>query len=227
MTVFQGRDGRKNTRNGRRRFFRKGWIFHGRTGWEDQKVGAFVDFRGRIYRAGVLHFHERDLSKCLLLFSNDNDKDPQLDKKEVLSSRAHLACAAAYKYKKFDTYMKSYNWYINNHNKMKKNPLDISDNMLIELARKANDPFQFIAKYLSNDTVTDDNRIVGLNKVPLSQDAAASAYQIMSYLLLNIEIGKLTNLIPSQEDEVKDEYLDEDEYLIEDEYDLLSEDEKS
>ncbi|KAK2645322.1 hypothetical protein Ddye_020517 [Dipteronia dyeriana] len=94
-------------------------------------------------------------------------------------------------------------------------------------ARKASDPFQFIAKYLYNDRVTDDNRIVGLNKVPLSQDAAASAYQIMSYLLLNIEIGKLTNLIPSQEDEVKDEDFDEEEYLIEDEYDLLSEDEKS
>ena len=186
---------------------------------------AFVDFRGRIYRAGVLHFHERDLSKCLLLFSNY--KDPQLDKKELLSKRAHLACAAAYKYKKFDTYLKSYNWYIKNHNKMKKNPLDISDNMLIELARKASDPFQFIAKYLSNDRVTDENRIVGLNKVPLSQDAAASAYQIMSYLLLNIEIGKLTNLIPSQEDEVKDEDFDSDEYLIDDEYDLLSEDEKS
>ncbi|TXG60781.1 hypothetical protein EZV62_012144 [Acer yangbiense] len=67
----------------------------------------------------------------------------------------------------------------------------------------------------------------GLNKVPLSQDAAASAYQIMSYLLLNIEIGKLTNLIPSQEDEVKDEDFNSDEYLIDDEYDLLSEAKKS
>lgn len=27
---------------------------------------AFVDFRGRIYRAGVLHFHERDFSRCLI-----------------------------------------------------------------------------------------------------------------------------------------------------------------
>lgn len=24
---------------------------------------AFIDFRGRIYRSGVLHFHERDLAR--------------------------------------------------------------------------------------------------------------------------------------------------------------------
>lgn len=32
---------------------------------------AFMDFRGRIYRAGILHFHERDLSKSLLQFSKE------------------------------------------------------------------------------------------------------------------------------------------------------------
>ena len=31
---------------------------------------------------------------------------------------------------------------------------------------------------------------------PITQDATASAYQIMSYLFLNEEIGILTNLIP-------------------------------
>jgi len=31
---------------------------------------AFIDFRGRIYCAGVLHFQERDLSKSLLVFFN-------------------------------------------------------------------------------------------------------------------------------------------------------------
>lgn len=29
---------------------------------------AFIDFRGRIYRAGILHFHERDFAKCLISF---------------------------------------------------------------------------------------------------------------------------------------------------------------
>lgn len=32
---------------------------------------AFMDFRGRIYRAGVLHFHERDLARSLIIFASD------------------------------------------------------------------------------------------------------------------------------------------------------------
>src|SRR5665811_2438480 len=31
---------------------------------------AFIDFRGRIYRTGILNFHERDLARSLLLFSS-------------------------------------------------------------------------------------------------------------------------------------------------------------
>jgi DNA-directed RNA polymerase len=31
---------------------------------------AFVDFRGRIYRTGFQHFHERDLARSLILFSS-------------------------------------------------------------------------------------------------------------------------------------------------------------
>lgn len=31
---------------------------------------AFLDFRGRIYRVGVLHFHERDLVRSLIVFGN-------------------------------------------------------------------------------------------------------------------------------------------------------------
>jgi DNA-directed RNA polymerase len=45
-----------------------------------------------------------------------------------------------------------------------------------------------------------------LNRVPVSQDASASAYQIMSYLLLNVELGILTNLLPSKNGEIQDLY---------------------
>lgn len=31
---------------------------------------AFLDFRGRIYRSGILHFHERDIAISLILFDN-------------------------------------------------------------------------------------------------------------------------------------------------------------
>lgn len=56
---------------------------------------AFMDFRGRIYRAGVLHFHERDLSKSLIKFSS-NGNEPKIKNKAVEKVlRYNLASAAA------------------------------------------------------------------------------------------------------------------------------------
>lgn len=36
---------------------------------------AFLDFRGRIYRSGILHFHERDLARSLIIFADKKDED--------------------------------------------------------------------------------------------------------------------------------------------------------
>ena len=33
---------------------------------------AFLDFRGRIYRCGILHFHECDLARSLIVFADHN-----------------------------------------------------------------------------------------------------------------------------------------------------------
>lgn len=38
----------------------EGYIFY---------LPAFIDFRGRVYRAGVLHFHERDLARSFIVFA--------------------------------------------------------------------------------------------------------------------------------------------------------------
>lgn len=38
-------------------------------GWQFY-LPAFLDFRGRIYRTGILHFHERDLARSLIIFGN-------------------------------------------------------------------------------------------------------------------------------------------------------------
>lgn len=35
---------------------------------------AFMDFRGRIYRSGILHFHDRDLARSLIVFADDSSK---------------------------------------------------------------------------------------------------------------------------------------------------------
>ncbi|XP_057432166.1 probable DNA-directed RNA polymerase [Lotus japonicus] len=41
---------------------------------------AFIDFRGRIYRSGIFHFHERDLARSLLLI---DCKENQQDKSSI------------------------------------------------------------------------------------------------------------------------------------------------
>ena len=163
---------------------------------------AFIDFRGRIYRAGVLHFHERDLARSLIVFASDAQAPQELSQPEEESLRFQLACAAAFKYQNFIDFNHSYSWYMNKREEMVE-----SDNSLIQLSLQASDPFQFMAKVISNERVSDIERMKGYHIVPVTQDASASAYQIMSYLLLNEEMARLTNLIPSEDNQIQDLYL--------------------
>ncbi|KAF3677615.1 hypothetical protein FXO38_03715 [Capsicum annuum] len=140
---------------------------------------AFMDFRGRIYHSGILHFHEHDLERSFILFSNNPQEGINQSAKDI------VATSAVFKYKKFDLYDDGLKWYKENHSS-----IYASDEILISIGKGASDPFQFIAKVLCNDRVEESNR------VPITQDVAASAYQIMSYLLLNEKIAKRTNLIP-------------------------------
>lgn len=41
--------------------------------YNDYKIDfpAFIDFRGCIYRSGILHFHERDLARSLIMFDSE------------------------------------------------------------------------------------------------------------------------------------------------------------
>lgn len=63
-------------------------------------------------------------------------------------------------------------------------------------ALEAKRPFQFFAN------------IIGFsdNTTPITQDASASAYQIMSYFLLDETIAMRTNLIPSSDEKIQDIY---------------------
>lgn len=106
-------------------------------------------------------------------------------------------------YNQFSSLDTSLKWY----NKTKESLNMKSDKSFIEFARKARDPFQFLAKFLSNERVCDLERLRYLNRVPVTQDASASAYQIMSDFLLDAEIGRRTNLLPSSSNEIQDLYL--------------------
>lgn len=150
-----------------------------------------MDFRGRIYRSGILHFHERDLAKSLIVFSNNHQEKEGSN----LSAKDIVATSAAFKYKKFYHYDEALQWH-----KEIQSLIYASDESLISFAKGASDPFQFIAKALCNDGVQEYNRI------PITQDATASAYQIMSYLLLNEEMARRTNLIPHPDGKIQDVY---------------------
>jgi DNA-directed RNA polymerase len=149
-----------------------------------------MDFRGRIYRSGILHFHERDLARSFIVFANNHQEGSNQSAKDIVAS------SAAFKYKKFYLYDDALQWY-----KEKKSLIYASDESLISFAKGASDPFQFIAKVLCYDRVQEYNR------VPITQDAAASAYQIMSYLLLNEEMARRTNLIPNPDGKIQDVYM--------------------
>lgn len=75
---------------------------------------------------------------------------------------------------------------------MEKNP--------ILFAQDAKHPFQFLANMIStwNKNISPS--------LPITQDASASAYQIMSYFLLDETLAKRTNLIPSPDGKIQDVY---------------------
>ncbi|KAF3670882.1 hypothetical protein FXO38_06855 [Capsicum annuum] len=115
-----------------------------------------MDFRGRIYRSGILHFHECDLARSFILFSNNPQEGINQSAKDI------VATSAAFKYKKFNLYDDGLKWYKENHSL-----IYASDESLISIAKGASDPFQFIAKVLCNDRVEESNR------VPITQDVVA------------------------------------------------------
>ena len=149
---------------------------------------AFLDFRGRIYRCGILHFHERDLARSLIVFADHKSSTiNNIDKKTFIA-------ATSFHYKSFVTVEESLDWFYNNASEISDNP--------IEYARDAKRPFQFLANIIG--TTQDMDHI--LTSIPITQDASASAYQIMSYLLLDEAMAMKTNLIPSPDGKIQDVY---------------------
>lgn len=150
---------------------------------------AFLDFRGRIYRSGILHFHERDLARSLILFAGTKFEEPLSD-----NNRDNIIEATAFHYDKFPTVNDAREWFVYYHYEIINNP--------IYFAREAKHPFQFLAKVIG----LLNNKTEVLMNTPITQDASASAYQIMSYFLMDDLLAKRTNLIPSSDGQIQDFY---------------------
>ncbi|KAM7249887.1 hypothetical protein ACFE04_019666 [Oxalis oulophora] len=170
---------------------------------------AFLDFRGRIYRCGVLHFHERDLARSLIVFASQYDECCYFNKEYS----AHFLIGSAYHYKKFNTNSEALNWVINNlipH--IKEMDTLVSNhtyeyfyntmNKILKFYRAAKRPFQFLSASLCNTKYFASNRI----EMPITQDASASAYQLMSYFLIDEEMAINTNLINNNKNDIQDVY---------------------
>ena len=151
---------------------------------------AFVDFRGRIYRSGIMHLHERDLARSMIVFANSESSD-NFNNSQYIS-------AAAFHYKSFVTDAEAIAWFTNNF-------VQITENT-VELALEAKRPFQFMAHLTRMMSFSKANKEVDHTCMPITQDASASAYQIMSYFLLDETLAKRTNLIPSSDGKIQDVY---------------------
>ncbi|KAL4553846.1 hypothetical protein LXL04_040224 [Taraxacum kok-saghyz] len=163
---------------------------------------AFLDFRGRIYRSGVLHFHERDYARSLLQFA---------DSKEVNTEVA--IAAACFQFQSFKSDKEAFSWCKKKqielwHEKcVSPNNYDLSDSksaqILIQEAKQAKHPFQFLSSFIP----LYYSNIESVKRTPITQDASASAFQIMSYFLLDEWMARKTNLIQSSNGEIEDIYL--------------------
>lgn len=158
----------------------------------DFYLPAFLDFRGRIYRSGVLHFHERDLARSLIVFAG------QTCDNNIYKNQQTLIDATSFHYKSFTTPSMG-NQFI------EQQMSHINDNSsMIHSARRAKKPFQ----YISSLYAVSNNEPNDICSIPITQDASSSAYQIMSFFLLDEQIARSTNLFPSLDGEIQDIYSD-------------------
>lgn len=157
---------------------------------------AFLDFRGRIYRCGVLHFHERDLARSLVLFGGEI---PESSNDEAVWAQIGFHCKSFTSSSQAISYVA--NTLLEGLSTTDGDRRDDYEIVLLHQAREAKRPFQFLSNMLLMLNASS-NRC----KIPITQDASASAYQILSYFLLDETLAFRTNLIPSPNGEIEDIY---------------------
>lgn len=173
----------------------------------------------------MLHFHESDLARSLVLFDNKrgsyNSKTYQIDRCIKV-----VATQAAFNYKSFPSPRLGFVWTYNKIHQIQIKALaekwvcnemypflNLTPTFLNEIvspAKGAKRPFQY-ASYLLNLVYYEVNKksppgMSLFEELPITQDASASAYQIISYFLMDESLAIRTNLIPSLYDEIQDIY---------------------
>lgn len=133
---------------------------------------AFIDFRGRIYPSGILHFHERDIVRSLICFYPPKDAVSS----NYENAYRTLLEATAYYHKKFNSRKEVIGWSKDTFSRL--NALERKEWSVEVLARsnKSKNPFQFISHFMHLDHTLFNAK---WHTIPISMDASSSAYQIM------------------------------------------------
>jgi DNA-directed RNA polymerase len=153
---------------------------------------AFIDFRGRVYRAGLISWHEKELIRALTCFHWDKT----LNLKESAYCKKILHRAIGF----LTTRCKTNNEAVGAANRFldKNNLFDID-----KLLNQADNPL------LATRAALWYNRGENLHLCPISVDASSSAYQFLAYLTCDVELAKKVNLIASpKKSQIQDLYLD-------------------
>ncbi|KAI5669088.1 hypothetical protein M9H77_18941 [Catharanthus roseus] len=157
---------------------------------------TFLDFRGRIYRSRVLHFYERDLARSLVLFGGEI---PETSNDEAVWAQIGFYCKSFTSSSQAISYIM--NTLLEGLSTTDGDRRDDYEIVLLYQAREAKRPFQFLSNMLLMLNASG-NRC----KIPITQDASASAYQILSYFLLDETLAFRTNHISSPNGEIEDIY---------------------
>lgn len=180
---------------------------------------AFLDFRGRIYRSGIFHLHERDFARSLILLAGDTTRIDTSDEVRMNNLRERYLTATAFHLTKYQREIKAYQ----KLDRVVRECFDREDlriddqiiSLMEDVAQlKCKNLFQFLANIVFYAYSKDDPMKLKdmYLSVPITQDASASAYQIMSYYLLDVTMAIRTNLIKLPNEDIIDEDIIEDIY---------------
>lgn len=181
---------------------------------------AFLDFRGRIYRSGIFHLHERDFARSLILLAGDTTHIDTSNEVHMKNLRERFLTATAFHLIKYQREIDAYTFLDGLFRECFDREAIRIDNQIISLMEqiaqlKCKNIYQFLANVVFYAYSKDDPMKLKdmYLSVPITQDASASAYQIMSYYLLDATMAMRTNLIKLPNDDIiediYEDFLDE------------------
>jgi len=173
---------------------------------------CFMDFRGRNYRYGPFHFHERDLVRSLIVFGDPGDIQEGVDYAKLAHN--HMVATAFHFVKNspnYSTAIKVFTDIIKKEKLLSPNiDKDARDCILYNYALRARNPFQFLSFFQMITSADDKNQDSWyyIMRAPHQLDASASAYQLISYFLLDLKMARDTNLFVDDDphDQIHDIY---------------------